>query len=231
MDEGIEVAPSEENGNVPLETPSEQPIEETPALEETVDTTEPEPQIDLYDLPDGRKVDGATLAREWKENFLPDYTRKSQALAEKERANINNNETTENPYADPNYIPQSYEEILKVAEERALRAFENRQQEAIAQQQAVEQEVAMHLSAIKKADPTVNEEALFTHANKYGFNDLTLAYQNMRDMGKIVKTVQKTTADNISKRNDPVSITPNGTGTLPNPNNFSSAKDYLRSLK
>jgi len=41
---------------------------------------------ELYDLPDGRKVDGKTLSKEWKENFYPDYTRKSQKLSEFEKA-------------------------------------------------------------------------------------------------------------------------------------------------
>src|SRR4029079_11164306 len=33
---------------------------------------------ELYELPDGRKVDAQTLQKEWKTNFLPDYTKKSQ---------------------------------------------------------------------------------------------------------------------------------------------------------
>jgi hypothetical protein len=41
--------------------------------------------VELFDLPDGRKVDAATLSKEWKENFMPEFTKRSQALAEKER--------------------------------------------------------------------------------------------------------------------------------------------------
>lgn len=228
MEEQIEVVPSEDNGNVPAETPSEQPIEPVTPAEptESVQPTEPE----LYELPDGRKVDGQTLSKEWKENFLPDYTRKSQALAAKETLPINN-EPTENPYADPNYIPKSYEEILAVAEDRALKAFEARQNEAIEHQQAIETEVATQLETLKKTDPNLNENALFLHANKYGFRDLPTAYQNMKDMNDMAKKVQQTTANNIAKRADPVSITPGATGARPDPSQFSSARDYLRSLK
>ena len=50
-------------------------------------------------------------------------------------------------------------------------------------------------------------------------------------MNQIVKSVQKTTADNIAKRNDPVSITPGATGQRPDPSQFSNAVEYMRSLK
>jgi hypothetical protein len=36
---------------------------------------------ELFELPDGRKVDGKTLSKEWKENFYPEFTRKSQQLS------------------------------------------------------------------------------------------------------------------------------------------------------
>ncbi len=227
MEENIEVPQSEENGNVPAEAPIETPKEVTPATEESVQPTEPE----LYELPDGRKVDAETLSKEWKENFYPDYTRKSQALAEKEKGDINNNEPAKSPYADPEYMPQSYEEILQVAEERAVKAIEAREQERVEAQQRLENEVATQLETLKKVDANLNENALFLHANKYGFRDLSVAYQNMKDMSAIAKTVQKTTADNIAKRNDPVSASPGATGARPDPSQFSTAQEYLRSLK
>ena len=57
-------------------------------VEEQSETTESEtPEKELFELPDGRKVDSATLSKEWKENFYPEFTRRSQKLAEIERAN------------------------------------------------------------------------------------------------------------------------------------------------
>ena len=53
----------------------------------------------------------------------------------------------------------------------------------------------------------------------------------MKDMSEVIKKAVKTTADNIQKRNDPVSITPGGTGNKPDPSQFATAQDYLRSLK
>lgn len=228
MEEEVEVAPSADNGNVPAEAPNEQPSTETPA---PVETAQPaEPVQELFELPDGRKVDAETLTKEWKENFLPDYTRKSQELARAKNETLPK-ETPDNPYADPEYVPQSYEELLQVAEQRALQAIEAKEQERIAAQKAVEDEVVNQLSEIKKIDPNLNENNLFLHANKYGFRDLKLAHQNMKDMADAMKKVQSTTAQNIAKRNDPVSISPGATGARPDPSQFSNARDYLRSLK
>lgn len=227
-DENIEVAPSADNGNIPIETPSEQPTVETPV---ETPATPAEPEVKLFELPDGRKVDGETLAKEWKENFLPEFTRKSQTLAEIEKGkNINNPPT--DPYADPNYIPKNYAELIAEAESRALKTIESREQQAIEKQQAVENEVATQLSAIKQVDKNLDENALFLHANKYGFRDLQTAYNNMKDMSSLAKTVQQTTAKNIAKRADPVSTSGNHpSGGKPNPSQFQTAVEYLRAVR
>lgn len=223
-DETIEATPSEENGNIPLDTPSESVETETSA--EVEETTEP--AAELFELPDGRKVDAETLSREWKENFYPDYTRKSQALAAKETPlEI----PAESKFSDPKYVPNTYEEILQEAEARALRTIEGREQARVEQQKAVENAVESQLTEIKKTDPTLNENALFIHANKYGFRDLKQAHQNMKDMSEVVKTVKQATAKDIAKRNDPVSVSPGATGAKSDPSQFATARDFLRSLK
>lgn len=242
--ESMEVPSSEANPEpqAPEATPSEETPEEGTPVEPEVDPENPEPETpetptdELYELPDGRKVDGATLAKEWKENFLPDYTRKSQELStyKKEPGNeqLPTEATPENPFANPDYVPQSYEEIIKAAEDRAYARI---QSEKTAEQQAykdAENAVVEQLNKVKEIDPNVDENKLFLHANKYGFRDLPTAYQNMKDMGLIAKTVQKQTVENINKRKDPVSVS-NGApvGTPPDPSGFESATAYLRSLK
>lgn len=222
-EETIDVPSSDETMvETPVETPSEVTPEEVPAPVESV------PEETLYELPDGRKVDAETLSREWKENFYPDYTRKSQALAAKE---INNKPSEEDPLANPEYIPTSYAEIVKIAEQRAIEAIDKRTQETAEQQKALETEVEIQLTSIKSKDPSLDENALFLHANKYHFRDLTLAHQNMKDMQSAMKTVQQTTAKNIAKRADLVSTTQRAsTGAKPDPSAFSSARDYFRSL-
>lgn len=230
-DTSIEVVPSED-GNIPAEAPtapSEQPTTETPTeTPEVVATATPEPE--LFELPDGRKVDALTLSKEWKENFYPDYTRKSQALAAKEEPITN--QPAQNPLADPNYVPQTYEELANQIKQQTLDAIAQQQQETLNQQQAIEDAVSAQLTELKTAEPTLNENALFLHATKYGFRDLKLAHQNMKDMSNLAKNVQKTTADNIQKRNDPVSIQPNSSGgAVPDRTSFATATDFLRSLK
>ena len=87
------------------------------------------------------------------------------------------------------------------------------------------------LTQIRTTDPTLNETALFLHATKYGFQDLVKAHQNMKDMQEQVKKVQTTTAQNIAKRNDPVSATPGAQPGIPlDPSHFASARDYVRAL-
>jgi len=46
----------------------------------------------------------------------------------------------------------------------------------------------------------------------------------------LVKNVQETTAKNIAKRQDPVSITPGAGVGRPDPRAFGSATDFLRSI-
>lgn len=225
--ESVEVLPSEDNGNVPAEAPSVEP--KTPAAEPVVEPVKPTEQ-ELYELPDGRKVDAETLSKEWKENFYPDYTRKSQALAAKDKL-PEKEPTIIDPTEDPNWQPKTYGELIQAAEQRAIRSIEAKEQARIEHHQSIENAVVNQLSEIKKADPTLNENALFLHANKYGFRDLKQAHQNMKDMSDLAKNIKQATVRDINKRNDPVSISPGATGAKSNPSNFGNAVDYLRSLK
>lgn len=220
MEETIEVIPSEDGGNEPIETPSESIIEATPAPAE-----EPTITPELYELPDGRKVDAATLATEWKENFMPDYTRKSQALAAKEQP-----EPTI-PTITDEWIPTSYAEIVQRAKQETRAELEREEQTKIQQKQEVEIKVANEIADIKKIDPTVNIDSVFLHANKYGFTTLNSAYTNMKDMVTMAKSVQQMTAQNAQKHNDPVSVS-GGTsgGVKPDAGQFATATEYLRAI-
>lgn len=222
----VDAAPSDDNGNVPVDAPSEPTPE--PEVE---DTTPSDAEPELYELPDGRQVDAATLATEFRQNFLPEFTRKSQELAQLKQGETQKPEPTPNVYEDPDYIPQSYAEIIEAAKREMFTELEQKEQARVQQQEAIETAVIQQLDEVKAIDPNVNENQLFLHANKYGFRDLKIAHQNMRDMSDLAKKVQTTTAQNIQKRADPVSIKPGGAGTAPNPGAFASAVDYVRSLK
>lgn len=224
-EESIEAMRSEDNGNVSIDTPIE-PLEVTQVVEEPV--IEPI-EAELYELPDGRKVDAETLSKEWKENFYPDYTRKSQALAAKETQVV---QPTEPTTLNDEWVPKSYAELVQIAKQETRAELEREQQAKIAQQQAIDTTVANEIAAIKVLDPNVNVNAVLVHANKYGFTSLPYAHQNMKDMTAMAKNAQTTTAANIARRNDPVSVsTGNANGTLPDASQFSSASEYLQSLK
>jgi len=229
-DESIEVVPSVEDGNVPAETPNV--ATETVAPPEKTETVVPtEPVQELFKLPDGREVDAPTLAKEWKENFLPDYTKKAQALAEIQRSKETPPAQPVNKYSDPDYVPSSYDEIIQAAKQSAIEELESREKAKVAEQRALEDAVSSQLDEVKKIDPSVNENDLFLHATKYGFRSLVQAHANMRDMRDVVKKTQETTAKNIAKRADPVSVNPGATGQRPDPSQFSNALEYFRSLK
>lgn len=226
--ESMEVAPSADSGNVPAEAPKEEPTE---PVAPTVVPEKPT-ESELYELPDGRKVDAGTLSREWKENFYPDYTRKSQELAKTKTPEVplQDNKPT-NPLADPTWVPKSYAELVDIAKNEMRADMENDKKVQEEARTALENEVSSQIDVLKKADPSLNENALFLHATKYQFRDLRAAHQNMKDMSELAKNVQQTTVKNIAKRADPVSATPGATGARSNPNHFSSATEYLRSIK
>ena len=213
-----------------IQAPTEEPVVETESTVEPVTPTEPQEPVqptepELYELPDGRKVDAETLSKEWKENFYPEYTRKSQELAQVKQ-------TPQTAPSEPKeeWVPQTYEEIIEKAKQEVFRTIEQTEQQRVEAQQKIETEVSTQLESLKKVDPNLNENALFQHAMKYKFTDLQLAHQNMKDMNMLVKNVQETTAKNIAKRQDPVSITPGAGVGRPDPRAFGSATDFLRSI-
>ena len=236
-EETIEGSPSEAT---PLEAPEQAPAEaapsETPAPEEApaeapADTT-PAPEPELFELPDGRKVDAATLSTLWKEEFYPDYTKKSQDLAA-----IRNGqqqppaETKIDPLQDPNYIPPTYGDLAAQIETRILTGLSERAAAEQAARQAIEDTAISQLAEVKATDPNVNEGQLFQHAMKYGFTDLRTAHANMRDTAEAVKKAMTLTKDNAAGRVDPVSSRPGATGAPLNPDAFASSVDYMRALK
>ncbi len=244
VEETVEAAPSADNGNVPVDAPSEPADKTTAPPADNVEPAAPtEPVVELFELPDGRKVDAETLSREWKDNFMPDYTKKSQALAEKEKGNLPTNEPAKKPYENPDWAPKTYAELIDIAKAEIKEDQQNEAKQAAEQRAAVENQVIGQITDIKggyvdangvkvPADPTLNENALFTHAIKYGFQDLKAAHQNMKDMAAAVKTTVQTTVKNMQKRSDPVSITPGASGGQGQPRtNFGNAVEFLRSIK
>ncbi len=231
----MEAAPSADNGNLPVDAPNDPQAKPSEQNDSVPAKPAEGAEGQLFELPDGRKVDAATLATEWKTNFLPEFTRKSQELAgykTKPKDTPITKPADADPYNDPNHVPKTYREIIDRAKSEAKEELKAEREREAEEAAALETRVTEQVAGIKKADPSLDENKLYEHAIKYGFQDLTVAYQNMKDMGILVKNVQQNTAKNIQKRADPVSTTGGKpSGGKANPNNFGNAKDFLRSLK
>jgi hypothetical protein len=229
-------------GNDSVESPVESPVEstespvETPSQEPIQPTEQAGQEAPSYELPDGRKVTGEELV-EIHKGLLSDYTRKSQELA-KYNQNINNNknETEQKPWETDDWNPNSWKEVLDVAEQH----LEAKQAAKLQAEQAREQALAQHIDSevaeVKAIDPNVNVDQVFLHATKYGFQNLKAAHQNMRDMSQAVKTAQELAVKNIQKRaQEPIATNPgisSNDDSIPyTPGGYGSALEYLRSLK
>lgn len=219
----------------PADTPSPEP-KDPPADAPKAPADQPAAEPQLYDLPDGRKVDAATLAKEWKENFLPDYTRKSQRIAEYEKPKDISNGGDDIPaWQKPDYVPGSYKELIEIAKQEAIADLSKAALEEEAQVKAVTEEVDRTLMELKASDPTLNEDALFQHAVKYGFRDLKAAHANMVDMRGVIKDTEQRVLKNLKTReSDPVAggSVPSDGSIDPNARSgFRSAQEFLSHIK
>jgi len=259
MEEEVVVPAVESSApEAPSETPAVEPQQDVPASEQPAvepqgipseTQSEPTTSQELYELPDGRKVDAKTLEHEFKNNFMPDYTRKSQivaqvtkqaspAQAQQQSNQINEQQQNTPPWRDPNWVPQTYSEILEAAKYE-VKAEQVQEQTIREQQQAqVNQYVDMQLNEIRKQEPNLSEELLFHHATKYGFTDLRTAYQNMKDFDIAVRRTQERTVKNIQNRADtPIAVQTQQQGSSNEidynsiTNDYRSPIDILKSLK
>lgn len=172
---------------------------------------------------------------------MPDYTQKSQKLAAIERGGQQTQQPLNNPnvpkWQDPNYTPSSWGELVELGKQAALEELQSQARAEEEQRSRVVSEVDQQITALKGRDPKLDENALFQHANKYGFRDLNAAYENMADMRKVVTTVEQRTLQNVKSRSaDPVAGGGNpaatgapGTQQYGEHGQYGSALEYLRS--
>jgi hypothetical protein len=194
-----------------------QVVPQTEATEQTQEVQAPSAETpaetgneaQLYELPDGRKVDAATLASEWKSQFMPDYTRKSQELAALKRGQasqkhvVPQQETpdySERPWEDPTYTPTTLAEVYELADRRAAYLAEQKAAAVAAEQQRIDQTIESQLAEIKNLDPEASADLIFAHATKYGFTNLVNAYKNMTAFNVAVKHAEQKAVQNIAKR-------------------------------
>lgn len=208
------VTPSEE----PKETPAEVTTEETPAAETPK----------LYKLPDGREVDADGLEAEYK-NLLPEFTRKSQKLAELEGSKV---DPTLPEWKREGYVPKSYGELVELGKQEAIKEITARVQAEETQRAEIAAAVDSTVATLKAKDPKLDEDALFAHANKYGFRDLNLAYQNMSEMKTVARVTEERVLAGAKKKVDPIATgTGSGSGSTPRYPQATSATEFLARLK
>lgn len=227
-----------------IELTSSEPVVEKPAVapsEETPPAVEPEktPAADtepvLYELPDGRKVDAEGLRTEYL-NILPEFTRKSQELALLKEGKGPKPDTSEPEWKKPEWTPKSYAEIVELAEKSAIERIQETARAEEARRAEVAKTVDSQIAALKAKDPKLDESALFAHANKYGFQDLTLAHANMMDSRNAVLSAEQRAVKNLKGRVDPVAggsstPTPSGTIDYASSRNYSSATEFMAQFK
>jgi len=215
-------------------TPTEEVETEAVAEVETTETESTPSEDNLVELPDGRKLPPKEAEAEYR-NLYSEFTRKSQELATFKKGT---SEPTINKHAEKEeWIPQTWEEVLERSKQALREDMLNEQkaeQERLTQN---EQIVTSQLTELKKENPKLDENQLFNHALKYGFQDLKVAYSNMKDMQSTVKKATELVTKNLQKRSaEPISGASQGGDTFdgdvydPSARNM-SAVDYLRSLK
>lgn len=233
----------------PADPAPSDPVDPKPTEDKPADPPAGDAPADpkLYKLPDGREVDAAGLQKEY-ENLLPEFTRKSQRLAELETKDIK--VPPEEPkWKKSDYVPETYAEVIEAAKAEALAELRAEQQRGAdeakatadaeaARVTAVHDEVESQLTEIKKTDAKLDEDALFTHANKYNFTDLKAAHANMVEMKRIALDAEQRTVKNLKNRDiDPIS---GGGGGETSPDDaydpvamsqYGSANDFLARIK
>lgn len=212
-----------------------------PAADPAAPATNEAPAVEaapqLFKLPDGREVDAAGLQREY-QNLLPEFTRKSQRLAELEKGA--QPITTEQPaWKNPDYAPTTWAEAIEIAKAEALKELTANATAAQAAEAQTRANVEAQLTEIKTTDPKVDENALFEHAVRYGFNDLKTAHSNFKAMRDVALTTEQRVLKNLQTRAaDPISTTPTAPAVPKSAEyspayngQFRGALDFLDALK
>lgn len=174
---------------------------------------QPEPQLNLVKLPDGRLVTGEAAVEEYK-LLQAAHTKATQQLAE-----LNRSKEPEavKPWQQEGYEPQSWDEVFNQAKEAAIAEIEARQSQKATQEQQAQATLDIEINAIKAIDPNLNENAVLEFANKRA-NDLglkypnfTVAYQDYKMFNKAETLAEKRAIENRKQREqDPINAGASG---------------------
>jgi predicted NAD-dependent protein-ADP-ribosyltransferase YbiA (DUF1768 family) len=132
---------------------------EQPEQTQSETTKSETPEKELFELPDGRKVDSTTLSKEWKENFYPEFTRRSQKLADIERTNKETEARNKRTAEESVSKSQLLENVDPAVREAIVNIVSPVIQEALGQRDKAEQ--------VKRENETFNQRLLVLE-KKYG---------------------------------------------------------------
>lgn len=203
-----EVEATDEVVETPVVEPTPSP---EPAVQQEASVTEAseapaEVTAELYELPDGTKVDAETLTKEWRDNFMPEFTRRSQELASfKTSAQPTvEQKPAEAPWQDPDWVPENYQQL---AQQIAIQSKAEIYQQILEEAGREEQEAKMRqeymtreIEQLKQLDPKVNVNAVLSHASKYAFPSLIPAFQNMKAIEDAERRVEERVIKNMKLR-------------------------------
>lgn len=139
-----------------------------------------------------KELSEAVKGAEQYKNLLPDYTRKSQKLAEFEKVNKPSIDDNTPEFLKPGWQPKSYADLQdalrKSIELGQEKVFAKLQAERDAQSNA-EKELEGFISEVKKSDKEFSEKEFFAYAKKHEFPITDIAslksiyssYKDVRD--------------------------------------------------
>lgn len=211
--EGVE----EEIVDAGVEETTDEAIE-TPAAPEVAETQAPVE----YELPDGKKVDANTLAKEWKENFMPTFTRNAQELAAI-KAKVQPQETAKPtgpaPWSNPEWAPENYQQLAEGLQQQVWQQILDAAQAEERQKAERDAYVQREIEEVKALDPRADVNRVMAHAAKYAFPSLIPAYQNMKAIEDAERRVEERVMRNMQSRaQEPVGtskVTSGGTPSFP----------------
>lgn len=186
---------------------------EVAAPSEPVEEVVNEPKVEIvekeFELPDGRKVSADGLEAEYNK-LLPEFTRRSQRLAELEKIKPDPITQEKAYWENPEWQPKNWQEAAQAGRDATLREIQpilsevekdRLQKQVLVQAQEV---TNAELAVLKAKDPKINEAELFKHANK-GFRTLEAAYNDLQERKGLEKTIEARVLKNMKLREDPVS--------------------------
>lgn len=192
----------------PVVTPAAAAPTEAPKAAET-------PAAELYELPDGMKVDAKGLTEAWRDRFMPEFTRRSQELSALKAKGGQQPKAEEQPkpapWTDPAWEPKTYQELVEAA---SFKAKEETWQKVLEESTRGEREqaerdayVTQEVEQLKGLDPKVNVSAVMAHASKFGFQSLIPAYQNLKTIDEAEKRTEERVLKNMKQRaGEPVGV-------------------------